>query len=94
MWLIQSIPFLCLNNEKPYLVWGSFHGIYGVELSEDGMATNGEKFQLAGNAYEAPYILEKDDYYYFFGSRGSCCEGASSTYNIAVGRSDKFEGPY
>jgi arabinan endo-1,5-alpha-L-arabinosidase len=87
-------PYFMINNEKPYLVWGSFHGIYGIELSNDGLATNGEKFKLAGNSYEAPYISEKDGYYYFFGSRGSCCDGANSTYNIAVGRSEKFEGPY
>ncbi|MBM7551466.1 family 43 glycosylhydrolase [Thalassobacillus pellis] len=87
-------PFFYVHEKKPYLVWGSFHGIYGVELTGDGKAVNGEPFQLAGTDYEAPYIIRHEGYYYFFGSRGSCCEGESSTYNVAVGRSESFKGPY
>lgn len=87
-------PFFYVEEEVPYLVWGSFHGIYGIELSEDGLTTVGEKFQLAGEDYEAPYIIEEEGFYYFFGSKGSCCDGVDSTYHLAVGRSDSFKGPY
>ncbi|WP_245690084.1 family 43 glycosylhydrolase [Sediminibacillus albus] len=87
-------PFFRVEDGTPYLVWGSFHGIYGVELSEDGLSRIGEPFPIAGDAYEAPYIVKHESSYYFFGSKGSCCEGADSTYHVAVGRADSFKGPY
>ncbi|MCM3717742.1 family 43 glycosylhydrolase [Fictibacillus phosphorivorans] len=87
-------PFFIEDNGIPYLFWGSFHGIYGVELSEDGTKTEGEIFQIAGNAYEAPYMIKRDGYYYFFGSLGSCCEGRNSTYRVAAARSKSIKGPY
>jgi arabinan endo-1,5-alpha-L-arabinosidase len=87
-------PFFIEENAVPFLFWGSFHGIYGVELTEDGMKPKGEPFQVAGNAYEAPYIIKRDDYYYFFGSLGSCCEGEDSTYRVSVARSKTVTGPY
>lgn len=86
--------FFIADAGKPYLFWGSFHGIYGIELSEDGKALKGEKFQIAGDAYEASYILKRGDYYYYFGSTGTCCEGAESTYQVKVGRSGSLKGPY
>jgi arabinan endo-1,5-alpha-L-arabinosidase len=77
-----------------YLFWGSFHGIFGIQLSDDGFSTAGEKFHIAGNAYEAAYIIKRNGYYYFFGSKGTCCEGANSGYHVAVARSAALEGPY
>lgn len=87
-------PFFFVEEDAPYLFWGSFNGIYGVELAMDDLSVKGEPFQIAGNDYEAPYIIKRDNYYYFFGSRGSCCEGENSTYNVAVARSEKLQGPY
>ncbi len=87
-------PVLFVDKNIPYLIWGSFHGIYGVELSADGLQVKGEKFALAGTAYEGSFIYEKDNYYYFFGSTGSCCAGEKSTYKVLVGRSSNFKGPY
>ena len=87
-------PVVFTVNKKPYLVWGSFHGIYAVQLSKDGTKVKGTKFQLAGNAYEGSFIYQKGKYYYYFGSAGSCCEGAKSTYQVKVGRAATFKGPY
>lgn len=87
-------PFLMEDQGKLYLLWGSFHGIYGVEVSEDGTHVKSDKFQLAGNSYEGTYIYKKAGYYYFFGSTGTCCEGVKSTYKVLAGRSKLFKGPY
>lgn len=89
-------PFFTSDNGKNYLFWGSFRGIYAIELSEDGLSIKegAEKIQIAGTAYEGTYILNKDGYYYLFASIGSCCEGVNSTYTTVVGRSENLFGPY
>lgn len=88
-------PFHFIDDDgTPYLFWGSFHGIYGIELSNDGLSTVGEKFEIAGHAFEAPWIIKKDGRYHFFGSIGSCCEGEWSTYRVGVGQADSIKGPY
>lgn len=94
---------------KVYMIWGSFRGIYGVELTSDGLAlkdgdlASNTKVHIAGldtstswngSTYEAPYILFKDNYYYLFLSSGSCCDGHNSTYNVRVVRSQSPMGPY
>ncbi|WP_306060598.1 family 43 glycosylhydrolase [Natronococcus wangiae] len=88
-------PFFFVEEGTPYLFWGSWHGIWGVELEDDGFAVAGEPFRIAADDhFEAPYIVERDGRYYFFGSNGRCCDGADSDYHAVVGRSDSFDGPY
>jgi len=84
------------DNGKKYLFWGSFHGIYGIELTDDGLQlkAGSEKRQVAGTAYEGAYIHKRGKYYYLFASIGSCCEGLNSTYTTVVGRSENLWGPY
>ena len=84
------------DGGKKYLFWGSFRGIYGIELSDDGLSVRegAEKKQVAGTAYEGTYIHKKGNYYYLFASIGSCCEGLKSTYTTVVGRSESLFGPY
>lgn len=43
---------------------------------------------------EAAYLVKKGEYFYLFGSSGTCCEGANSTYRVLVGRSKNIKGPY
>ena len=89
-------PFYIEDNGRKYLFWGSFRGIYGVELKEDGLAVKlgAEKKQIAGTAYEGTYIHNRNGYYYIFASTGTCCEGLKSTYQTVVGRSKSLWGPY
>lgn len=89
-------PFYIEDNGKKYLFWGSFFGIYAIELSDDGLGIKfgTEKRLVAGTAFEATYIFKKDGYYYLFASTGSCCEGVNSTYKLVVGRSESLFGPY
>ena len=89
-------PFFISDNGHNYLFWGSFHGIYGTELSADGLQLKDKSnlMKVAGNFMEAAYIHQHDGYYYLFGSNGTCCEGDKSTYRIVVGRSRNLMGPY
>lgn len=89
-------PFYIEENGKKYLFWGSFRGLYGIELTDDGLALKpgAEKQRVAGTAFEGTYIHKKGNYYYFFASIGSCCEGVKSTYKLVVGRSESLFGPY
>ena len=94
-------PCFFEDNGQKWLVWGSFNGLYAVKLNEDGtrvypdIATaKKERVQVAGTAFEAPYIHKRGDYYYMFASVGSCCNSMLSTYTTVVGRSTSFLGPY
>lgn len=87
-------PFYHEEKGKKYLMWGSFNGLYLTELTSDGKKAQGEKLRVAGDHLEAAYVFQKDGYYYLFGSAGTCCEGAKSTYRVLVGRSTSLEGPY
>lgn len=98
-----------VEDGRVYMIWGSFRGLYGLELSSDGLSlkdgTNAvnTKIHIAGldtstgwngSTYEAPYVIKKDGYFYMFVSSGTCCNGFQSTYNVRVGRSLSPLGPY
>ncbi|KAA0989749.1 family 43 glycosylhydrolase [Dyadobacter aurulentus] len=94
-------PFFMEIDDKKYVFWGSFsdaaaQGTYGVELSADGKSVPdlSKKFKVAAGDFEAVIIQKKGDYYYFFGSKESCCEGAKSKYQVRVGRSKSAKGPF
>lgn len=88
--------FFIRDGGHNYMFWGSFHGIYGIELSADGLSIKpgAEKIQVAGTQMEGTYIHKHGKYYYLFGSAGTCCEGARSTYKVIYGRSESLFGPY
>jgi arabinan endo-1,5-alpha-L-arabinosidase len=48
----------------------------------------------ADGAVEAPFIYRRGGFYYLFVSFDRCCQGASSTYRVMVGRSTSVTGPY
>ena len=87
-------PFVWHEGGTPTMIWGSFNGIYAVELNEEGTAPVGEKTLLADDRFEGAYVYEHGDYKYLFVSPGTCCDGAQSTYEVYVGRSDSLTGPY
>ncbi|MET4157218.1 arabinan endo-1,5-alpha-L-arabinosidase [Agromyces sp. PvR057] len=86
----------------PWMAFGSFwSGIRMVELSwPTGLrADDAEPLRIADrgappNAIEAPYLVEHDGDWFLLVSRDACCQGAKSTYNIAVGRADAATGPF
>lgn len=90
-------PFYIEEDDgSKYLFWGSFRGIYGIQLSDDGLSIKpgAQKVQIAGTLTEGTYIYKHDGYYYLFGSAGTCCEGLNSTYRVMVARSENLMGPY
>lgn len=98
-------PFYYEEGGKKYLFWGSYNsgntsiplvGTYVTELSQDGKSVLNfnNKTKIAASDFEAVMIHKRGDYYYFFGSKGGCCAGANSTYNVRVGRSISLTGPY
>ncbi|HLT87937.1 MAG TPA: family 43 glycosylhydrolase [Sphingobacterium sp.] len=89
-------PCFYEENDKRYLFWGSFHGLYMTELTADGMAVKdmAQKTKVGGKAFEATYIHKRGNYYYLFTSVGGCCDGVNSSYKVVVGRSQNLAGPY
>lgn len=89
-------PFYIENGGRRYLFWGSFHGIYGIELTADGLhiKPGARKRRIAGSFMEGTYIHKRGGYYYLFGSEGACCAGERSTYRVVYGRSKSLFGPY
>jgi len=94
-------PFYMAEEGKEYLFWGSFdrgpkQGTYAVKLEENGKKIKSllDTTKIAAGDFEAVMVHKKNGYYYFFGSKGSCCEGANSEYHVLVGRSQNLLGPY
>ncbi|MFF2371108.1 arabinan endo-1,5-alpha-L-arabinosidase [Agromyces sp. NPDC058110] len=79
------------------LEWPS--GLRTGGTAADDTTGDAEPLRLADrgappNAIEAPYLVEHDGAYFLFVSRDACCQGAKSTYNMAVGRADAPTGPF
>lgn len=82
-------------NNTPYLFWGSFQGIYVMELTPNLQNwKSGTLQQVAGAAYEGTCLFQCNGYWYIFVATGTCCSGFDSSYEVEVGRSSNFFGPY
>lgn len=93
--------FFYEENGKKYMFFGSFVGIYVVELTDDGLSVkrglDGKPVlykKVCGNAFEGTNIYKKNGYYYLFASINNCCNGVNSNYKVVVGRSKDILGPY
>ncbi len=86
----------------PWLNFGSFwSGIKIIQLDPATMKPKegAELLSISSrteqpNTIEAPFIVNRDGYYYQFVSFDFCCRGVDSSYNIVVGRSTEITGPY
>jgi arabinan endo-1,5-alpha-L-arabinosidase len=100
-------PNLVLDeNAEPWLTWGSFwQGIWmrKIDRSTGQLDQNDSTYHHLANrstgtgntsAIEAPFIISRNGKWYLFVSFDQCCQGANSTYNVRVGRSDTLTGPY
>ena len=86
------------TDGNPWLDFGSFwDGIELIPLDESGervgtTVTNVARRSRGGP--EGPFIVHRCEYYYLFTSWDTCCQGANSTYNIRVARSETVDGPF
>ena len=89
------------SDETDWLVFGSFwSGIKMRRLAKDGASLLSDSVvNLASrpewpHAIEGAFLYSHGGKYYLFVSFDFCCRGIQSTYNIRIGRSETFEGPY
>jgi arabinan endo-1,5-alpha-L-arabinosidase len=93
------------RNGRRWLALGSyFGGLKMFELDRESGKVTGKHRQyslasrpvphMAPMAIEAPFLIERDGFYYLFASFDYCCRGSSSSYYLVVGRSRKITGPY
>ncbi|HVU10572.1 MAG TPA: arabinan endo-1,5-alpha-L-arabinosidase [Phototrophicaceae bacterium] len=94
--------FVLDADGNPWLAFGSFwSGLKLVRLDPTTRKPSQEDTTLysiaqrpAPDALEASFIVRREKYYYLFASFDNCCQGAASTYNVRVGRSEKVTGEY
>jgi arabinan endo-1,5-alpha-L-arabinosidase len=94
---IDPGAFLDPTDGRLWLTYGSYVGyIRVVELDpKTGKRLHpGEPATNIGINLEATDMIYQDGWYYLLGTRGSCCQGSASGYNIRVGRSKKVTGPF
>jgi arabinan endo-1,5-alpha-L-arabinosidase len=96
---IDPALFRDATNGSLWMTFGSFwDGIHLVELDPTSglrREPTGAPLRLAGAPeIEAPFLHQRDGYYYLFVNWGKCCRGVASTYEIRVGRSRAVTGPY
>lgn len=98
---------MTLENNTYYLLWkddGNGNNpqiptwIWAQELTNDGLALTGEKYQLIqenlpweGDLVEGPWVIKRGGWYYLFYSGFCYCD---STYSVGVARSRNPLGPY
>jgi arabinan endo-1,5-alpha-L-arabinosidase len=86
------------TDKKKWLVYGSYQaGLRMVELNNQTGKPYSDKPEitiLTTALGEGVFMIKNANYYYIFASRGKCCAGLSSTYQIVMGRSKQLKGPY
>jgi arabinan endo-1,5-alpha-L-arabinosidase len=87
-------PNIILDQSgNPWMVFGSgWNGIQIVRLTSTGAVDSTSTVtaiatRSGSNVIEGAAMVRRCGYYYLFSSWDKCCLGASSTYNIRVGRS-------
>lgn len=83
---------------RVWLFYGSYQtGLRMVELdAETGHLEKDspELIKITSALGEGVFVIKGPEHYYIFASRGKCCSGLESNYQIIMGRSKTLEGPY
>ncbi|MBC7874522.1 MAG: arabinan endo-1,5-alpha-L-arabinosidase [Ferruginibacter sp.] len=95
--VIDPNIFIDMDGKK-YLVYGSYKaGLRLVELDNKMgklIKDPPDITILTRSLGEGVFIIKGPEYYYIFGSRGKCCAGVNSTYELVMGRAENVKGPY
>jgi arabinan endo-1,5-alpha-L-arabinosidase len=86
------------KDGKVWLIYGSYKaGLRMVELDRKTGKLKKDPpdiFTITTSLGEGSFLIKGPEYYYIFASRGRCCAGMQSTYQIIMGRSKSVTGPY
>jgi len=86
------------KDGKVWLIYGSYKaGLRMVELDRKTGRLKKDPsriFTITTSLGEGSFIIKGSEYYYIFASRGRCCSGMQSTYQIVMGRAKTITGPY
>lgn len=86
------------EDGKLWLVYGSYKaGLRLVELNPTTgklLSDKPELTTITTSLGEGSFIIKGHGYYYIFASRGRCCAGMQSTYQMVMGRAKNIKGPY
>jgi len=86
------------DDGRVWLFYGSFKaGLRLVELDPKTGKLKDNKTEptiITTSLGEGVFVIKVNDYYYIFASRGRCCAGLESTYQVVMGRSKNIKGPY
>jgi arabinan endo-1,5-alpha-L-arabinosidase len=90
--------FFMDKDGKAWLFYGSYKA--GLRLAQVNPSTGKlikdppELITITKSLGEGVFVIKGEGYYYIFASRGICCKGMQSTYQIVMGRSKDVKGPY
>jgi arabinan endo-1,5-alpha-L-arabinosidase len=94
------------RDGRHWLLYGSFWtgikmrrmdpGTGKLSAEDAGTYSLAQRLEPTGapDPIEAPFMVERNGYYYLFASYDYCCKGAQSTYYTAYGRSAGITGPF
>ncbi len=91
-------PMLFEENNQLWLFYGSYKS--GLRVTEIHPETGHllldppVVYPLTTHLGEGVFVLKTAAYYYIFASRGICCKGNDSNYQVVMGRSKSVTGPY
>jgi arabinan endo-1,5-alpha-L-arabinosidase len=89
--------FLDPTTGKHWMTYGSYYGytrVVELDPKTGRRVTTNQTPANIGINLEATTMIYRDGWYYLLGTKGSCCRGADSGYNIRVGRSRSVTGPF
>ena len=79
------------------LLWFVSKGLRLVEINPETGKLFNEETELniiTTKLGEGVFVIKSQPYYYIFASRGICCKGNDSNYQVVMGRSENLKGPF
>jgi arabinan endo-1,5-alpha-L-arabinosidase len=91
-------PNLFIDGDQWWLLYGSYKaGLRMVEINPQTGKLHTQApppVTLTTSLGEGVFAIKGPEYYYIFASRGICCKGVESNYQMVMGRAENIKGPY